>query len=47
MNLNSGPNRDLTKKCTHARASARVLMDEDEADVDMEFAKWVKDLLSG
>ncbi|XP_066029294.1 uncharacterized protein [Pocillopora verrucosa] len=36
--LNSGPNRELTKKCTHARASARVLMDEDEADVDMEFA---------
>nr|XP_058961666.1 uncharacterized protein LOC131788602 isoform X2 [Pocillopora verrucosa] len=36
--LNSGPNRDLSKKCTHARGSACVLMDEDEADVDVEFA---------
>ena len=23
--LNSGPNRDLSKKCTHARGSASVL----------------------
>ncbi|XP_066029293.1 uncharacterized protein [Pocillopora verrucosa] len=36
--LNSGLNRDLSKKCTYARGSASVLMDEDEADVDVEFA---------